>query len=161
VVSVAATLKIYIRKVHGSNWLPLWSIDQSSWLQIQRPGFNSRRYHILWEVVGLEQGPLSLVNTTEELLERIISGSCLEIREYGRRNPSRWPCDTIYPQKLVLISPTSCDRSVSIVRWWTKATELLLFMMKIFNGWWKFPYPIFRLFRLPCTWIFRLWLRTG
>jgi hypothetical protein len=34
-------------------------------------------------------GPLSLVSTTEELLVRKISGSGLEIREYGRRDPSR------------------------------------------------------------------------
>jgi hypothetical protein len=31
--------------------------------------------------VGLERGPLSLVSTTEELLERKSSGSCLENRE--------------------------------------------------------------------------------
>jgi hypothetical protein len=31
--------------------------------------------------VGLELGPLSLVSTTEELLDRKISGSCLENRE--------------------------------------------------------------------------------
>jgi hypothetical protein len=35
--------------------------------------------------VGLERGPLSLVSTTEELLERKRSGSGLEIRGYGRR----------------------------------------------------------------------------
>jgi hypothetical protein len=39
------------------------------------------------EVVGLERGPLSLVCTIEELLERKSSGSGLEIREYGRRDP--------------------------------------------------------------------------
>jgi hypothetical protein len=39
--------------------------------------------------VGLERGPLSLVSTTEELLERNGSGSGLEIREYGSRDPSR------------------------------------------------------------------------
>jgi hypothetical protein len=39
--------------------------------------------------VGLERGPLSLVSTTEELLERKSSSYGLEIREYGRRNPSR------------------------------------------------------------------------
>jgi hypothetical protein len=33
------------------------------------PGFDSRRYQIFWEVVGLERGPLSLVRITEELLE--------------------------------------------------------------------------------------------
>jgi hypothetical protein len=25
------------------------------------------------------------------------SGSCLENREYGHRDPSRWPCATLYP----------------------------------------------------------------
>jgi hypothetical protein len=32
------------------------------------PRFHSRRYQMFCEVVGLERGPLSLVNTTEELL---------------------------------------------------------------------------------------------
>jgi hypothetical protein len=36
--------------------------------------------------VGLERGPLSLVSTIEGL-ERKISGSGLEIREYDRRDP--------------------------------------------------------------------------
>jgi hypothetical protein len=38
---------------------------------------------------GSERGPLSLVSTIEGLLERKSSGSGLESREYGRRNPSR------------------------------------------------------------------------
>jgi hypothetical protein len=33
------------------------------------PGFDSRRYQIFWEIVGLKWGPLSLVNITENLLE--------------------------------------------------------------------------------------------
>jgi hypothetical protein len=33
--------------------------------------------------VGLERGPLSLVSTTDELLDKKSSGSCLENREYG------------------------------------------------------------------------------
>jgi hypothetical protein len=41
------------------------------------------------KVVGLERGPLSLVSTTEELLGKNSSGSGLENREYGRRDPSR------------------------------------------------------------------------
>jgi hypothetical protein len=45
-------------------------------------------YQISQEVVGLERGPLSLVSTIEELLERSSSCSGLEIREYGRRDPS-------------------------------------------------------------------------
>jgi hypothetical protein len=39
--------------------------------------------------VGLERGPLSLVSTIEELLERKRSGSGLESREYYSRDPSR------------------------------------------------------------------------
>jgi hypothetical protein len=62
---------------------PLWSSGQSSWLQIQKSGFDSRRYQIFWEVVGLERGPLSLVSTIEKLLGRNSNGSGLENREYG------------------------------------------------------------------------------
>jgi hypothetical protein len=69
--------------------------------------------------VGLERGPLSLVSTIAELLERKSSGSGLEIREYGLRDPSRSP----YPQKLTLTKPTSGGRSVSIVLSRTQATE--------------------------------------
>jgi hypothetical protein len=53
-----------------SDRLCVWSSGQSSWLQIQKSGFDSRRYQIFWEVVGLERGQLSLVSTTEELLGR-------------------------------------------------------------------------------------------
>jgi hypothetical protein len=80
---------IYI--VQDATRPPLWSTGQSSWLQIQRPGLDSRRYQVFWEVVGLKQGPFSIVSTSEELLERKSSGSGLEIRKYGRRDPSRWP----------------------------------------------------------------------
>jgi hypothetical protein len=66
----------------------LWSSDQSSCLQILRSGFNSLRYQISWEVLGLKRGPLSLVNTIEELLGRNSSGSGVENREYGLRDPS-------------------------------------------------------------------------
>jgi hypothetical protein len=105
---------------------PLWSSGQSSWLQIQRSGFDSRRYQIFWEVVGLERGPLSLVSTTKELLGRKCSGSSLEIRDYGRRDPSRWPRGTLYPQKLALTFSASGSRPVGIVRSWTKAKEFSL-----------------------------------
>jgi hypothetical protein len=66
--------------------------------------------------MGLERGPLSLVSTTEELLDKKSSGSCLENREYGRRDPSRWSRGTLYPQKLATTSPRSGGRSVGIVR---------------------------------------------
>jgi hypothetical protein len=61
------------------------SSGQGFWLQNQRSGFDSRSYQIFWEAVGLERGPLSLVSTIEELLQRRSSGSGIEIRDYGRR----------------------------------------------------------------------------
>jgi hypothetical protein len=71
---------------------PLWSSGQSSWL-------DSRRYQIIWEEVGLERGPLSLVSTTEELLGRNSSGAGLENREYGRGDPLLRPRDTHFADK--------------------------------------------------------------
>jgi hypothetical protein len=62
------------------------------------PGFDSR--HCI-NVVGLERGPLSLINTTEELHGSNSSGSGLESWEYGHRDSSRWPRGTLYPQKVV------------------------------------------------------------
>jgi hypothetical protein len=66
--------------------------------------------------VGLERGLLSLVSTTEELLERKISGSGLEIRDYDRGDLSA---------RVALISSTSGGRSVRIVRSRTKATDFV------------------------------------
>jgi hypothetical protein len=51
---------------------PLWSSAQSSWLQIRRPEFDSRHYQ-KEKVMGLDRGPLSLVSTTEELLDRKVA----------------------------------------------------------------------------------------
>jgi hypothetical protein len=104
---------------------PLWSSGQSSWIHIQRLGFDSRSYQIFWEVVGLERGPLSLVSTIEELLGRS-SGSGLENREYCRRVSSRWLRDTIYPQTAALTSSTGGSRPVGIVHSQTKVTELII-----------------------------------
>jgi hypothetical protein len=39
------------------------------------------------DVVDLKWGPFSLVSTTGEILERKSSGSGLENREYGHRDP--------------------------------------------------------------------------
>jgi hypothetical protein len=79
--------------------------------------------------VGLERGPLDLVSTIEELLERKSSGPGLESREYGRRDPSRWPRGTLYPQTLALISSTSGGLSVGIVRTRTQTTEFSLVLV--------------------------------
>jgi hypothetical protein len=55
-------------------WSAMWfkptsknAFTKSSWLQIQRSGFDSWPYQIFREVMGLERGPLSLVTTIEEL----------------------------------------------------------------------------------------------
>jgi hypothetical protein len=75
--------------IQVSVWPPLWSSGQSSWLQIQRPGFNSWHYQIFW-VVGLERGPLSLTSTIEELLKRKSSSSGLENEIMAVGDPPRW-----------------------------------------------------------------------
>jgi hypothetical protein len=47
----------------------------------REPEFDYWLYQIFWEVGSLERGPLSLVKTTEELLEWKSSGSGLENRD--------------------------------------------------------------------------------
>jgi hypothetical protein len=75
-----------------------------------RPRFDSQRYHIFWEIVGLEWGPLSVVSTNEELL----SSSGPEIQEYGRGDPLRWLQDILYRQKLALTLRQSLGRYSSL-----------------------------------------------
>jgi hypothetical protein len=80
--------------------------------------------------VGLKGGPLSLVSTIEELLGRKSSGSGLENREYGHRDPSHWPHGTLYPQKSSLTSPTSGGGlSIGIFRSLTQTTEFFMFQI--------------------------------
>jgi hypothetical protein len=82
--------------------------------------------------VGLERGSLSLMSTIEELLGRNSSSFSLEIREYGHGDPSFWPCDTLYPQELTLISPTSGSHSVSVVSSSTKAMAFVCLSVCVF-----------------------------
>jgi hypothetical protein len=67
------------------------------------------------------------VSTTVELLGRKSSGSGLEIREYGRRDPSRRPRGMLHSQKLELTSPTSGGLSVGIVPSRAQATKFSFF----------------------------------
>jgi hypothetical protein len=102
----------YIRQRKSAVWFQNCLCGQSSWLQIQSSRFDSRRYQIFWEVVGLDWGPLSLVGTIKELMGRKCSGFSLEIWEYSPRDPSCWPRRTLYQQTLVLTLLTSGGRSV-------------------------------------------------
>jgi hypothetical protein len=73
--------------------------------------------------VGLERGPLSLVSTTEELLERKSSGSGLENLDYGNRGSAA--LTTRHPS-IRTNFPAGGGLSVSIVRSRTQATEFAL-----------------------------------
>jgi hypothetical protein len=86
-------------------------------------GFDSRHYQLFWKVVGLERVHSASWVQLRSYLKGKSSGSCLERREYSRRDPSRWQRGTFYPQKLALTSSTSGGRSVGIVRSRTQATE--------------------------------------
>jgi hypothetical protein len=110
----------------GTNFAhKLRSSGQSSWLQIQRSKFDSRSYQMLWVVVGLERGPLSLMSTTEELLvKKKVVGSGLEIRDTAvgiRRADHAAPPISKSWQWLRRQAEI---RSVGIVRWRTQVTEL-------------------------------------
>jgi hypothetical protein len=72
--------------------------------------------------VGLERGPLSLVSTTEELLDRKVAAPVYKTENtaVGIRH-----ADNVAPSisnKLAITSPTSGGRSVGIVRSQTQTT---------------------------------------
>jgi hypothetical protein len=117
---------------------PLWSCGQEFLAidpeaRVRFPALTEKK------AVGLERGPLSLLSTTEELLGRKSSGSCLEIREYCVKDPSRWPRGSLYPLKLALTSPTDDGRSVGIVRSRTQATEFSLVVLQSICRYPKWP----------------------
>jgi hypothetical protein len=79
------------------------------------------------KVVCLERGPLSLVNTTEQLLDRIVAAPVekTENTAVGIRF-----ADHVAPsirKKLAITSPTSGGRSVGIVRSRTQTMEFFVF----------------------------------
>jgi hypothetical protein len=103
-----------------ANRPPLWSSGQSSWLQIRRPGFDSRHYQK--KSSGSGTGSTQPREYNWGATWQKSSGSCLENREYGRRDPSRSPRGTLYPQKLAITSPTS-GVARSVVRSRTQTME--------------------------------------
>jgi hypothetical protein len=87
-------------------------------LKIKHTWANSARDFIQYS----NHFPVQRLFTFFSHVHKYVNG--LEIWEYGRRDPSRWPRDTLYPQKLTLTSPTRGGRSVCIVRSRTQATEI-------------------------------------
>jgi hypothetical protein len=75
--------------------------------------------------VGLERGPLSLVSTIEELLDRKVAAPVwkAENTAVGIRRADHVP--PLYPQKLAITSPTSGGRSVGVVRLRTQTMEFV------------------------------------
>jgi hypothetical protein len=71
---------------------------------------------LFWAAVGLERGPLSLVNNLRSCLEEIVAAPGLGNQSYDWRDSLRWPRYTLYPLKLALASLTGGDRSIDIVR---------------------------------------------
>jgi hypothetical protein len=98
-------------------------------LQFRRPGFDSRHYQ--------EKSSESGTGSTQPreynwgATWKKSRGSCLENREYGCRDPSRWPRGTLYPQKLAITSPTSGGRSVGIVRSRTQTMKFFILVVVV------------------------------
>jgi hypothetical protein len=80
-------------------------------------------FHNLWQLLSKREFWYFLK------FGRQSSGSGLESREYGRSDPSHWPHNTLYPQKLALTSPTSGGRLVGIIHSRTQATEFINWML--------------------------------
>jgi hypothetical protein len=116
--SASETLALFTLSI----WQPLWSSGQSSWLQNQRPRFDSRHYQKN-KVVGLERGPLNLMSTTEELLDKKVAAPV-----YKTENTVVGICHadqvaSSIHKKLAITSPTSSGCLVGIVHSWTQTME--------------------------------------
>jgi hypothetical protein len=85
------------------------------------------------KVVGLEWGPLSLVSTTEELLDRKVAAPVQNprIRPQGSVTLTMW--HPLSAKKLAITSPTSSGRSVGIVLSRTQTMELFFFLVISIN----------------------------
>jgi hypothetical protein len=116
-----------------AKWPPLWSSSHSSWLQIQRSRIRFPALPDFLRSSGPGPGSTQPREYNWGATWKKNSGSGLENREYGRRHPSRRPRGTLYPQKLVLISPTSGGRSVGIVRSRTQTTEFFFLWLELLS----------------------------
>ena len=68
-----AKMRILFRDIYVTVWIDFdhlcGLVVRVSGYRYRGLGFDSRRYQIFWVVVGLKQGPLSLMRSIEELLE--------------------------------------------------------------------------------------------
>jgi hypothetical protein len=101
-------------------WTPA-SEDSSCWTWKQLPSNNRRGKKKKKKKPDWEDLASAVVKCKECKPAPVL------IREYGHGDPLHWPCDTLYPQRLALTSPTSGGHSVGIVRSRTKATETVSF----------------------------------
>jgi hypothetical protein len=65
-------------------------------------GVECRSYQILWKVLGLERGLLSVVRIIEEILERKVAVPFLQTVINRHRDPLHWPRDTPIPKKVTI-----------------------------------------------------------
>jgi hypothetical protein len=113
---------------------PVWSDGHSSWLQngdILCFLWGTNRIYICYGRKKVDRLCGLVVRVPGYLKKN--SGSGLETRLYGRRDPSSWPRGTLYPQNVELTSPTIGGRSVDIVRSWTEATGYVCLFVFLWN----------------------------
>jgi hypothetical protein len=92
------------------------------------------------KVVGLERGPLSLVSTTEELLDRKVAAPDYKTENtaVGIRHADH--VTSYIRKKLAITSPTSGGRSVGIVLSQTQTMEFSFFSLD-YDSLPTAPYP--------------------
>jgi hypothetical protein len=109
-------------------------VVKSSWLHIQRAA--RVRFPALPDFLrssGSGTGSTQSREYNWGATSKKSSGSGLENREYGRRDPSQRQRGTLYPQTLALTLPTSTGRSVGIVHSRTQTMEYFLLAMFIWG----------------------------
>jgi hypothetical protein len=77
------------------------------------------------KVVDLERGPLSIVSTTEELLDRKIAAPVYKTENTAVENRHADHVEPSIRKKLAITSPTSGGRSAGIVRSRTQTMEFV------------------------------------
>jgi hypothetical protein len=116
-------------KIRCFNGPPLWSSSQSSWLHIEK---SRVRFPALPHFIKSSGSGTGSTQPPEDnwagTCVGIVAAPVYKTEINGRGDSLRWPCDTLYPIKLVLTSRTS-SRSLDIVRLRTKAPEISLILL--------------------------------